>query len=184
MKKYVLISIGVMAATAGVLLLMGRLPFCRCGVISLWSGDIGATRILRQLADPYSFTHVTHGIGFYALLWLVARRWPVGRRLLAAVLVESGWEILENTDFIINRYREETISLDYYGDSVLNVMGDITAMMLGFWIASKLPARITAVCTVLPEVALLITIRDSLLINIIMLISPSETIRQWQSGLR
>ena len=101
---------------------------------------------------------------------------------MCAVLLESGWEILENTDFVINRYREETISLDYYGDSVFNVIGDISAMMLGFWIASTLPARITAIETVLLEALLLIWIRDSLAINIIMLIHPSETIKHWQTG--
>jgi hypothetical protein len=184
MKKYVPGSIAVMILTAVILLLMGRLPFCRCGVVSLWSGDIWSNQNSQQLADPYSFTHITHGIGFYALLWLAARKWPAGRRLLAAVVLESAWEVLENADFVINRYREETISLDYYGDSILNSLGDIASMIVGFWLASKLPPRATLVGAVLLELVLLIAIRDSLVINIIMLISPSETIRQWQTGPR
>jgi hypothetical protein len=182
MKKYVLLSLVIMGATAVVLLMMGRLPFCKCGVIRLWSGDIWSNQNSQQLVDPYSLTHITHGIALYGLLWLAGRRWEPGIRLVAAVLLESAWEIFENTDFVINRYREETISLDYYGDSVLNVMGDIGTMIFGFWIASKLSVRTTLIVAVLLEVGLLITIRDSLVLNIIMLIFPSDTIRHWQTG--
>jgi hypothetical protein len=173
-----------MSVTAAVLFFMGRPLVCRCGVVSWWSGDIWSNQNSQQFSDPYTFTHITHGTGFYGLLWLAGRGWPPGRRLLGAVILESSWEILENTDFIINRYREETISLDYFGDSVLNSVGDIMAMMVGFFIASRLPARVTLGGTALLELALLLTIRDSLIINIIMLIHPSEAIRQWQTGLR
>jgi hypothetical protein len=182
MKKYVLLSLAIIGATAVVLLMMGRLPFCKCGVIRLWSGDIWSNQNSQQLADPYSLTHISHGIALYGLLLLGGRRWELGLRLVTAVLFESAWEIFENTDFVINRYREETISLDYYGDSVLNVMGDIGAMISGFWIASKLSVKTTVAAAVLLEVLLLITIRDSLVLNIIMLIHPSETIREWQTG--
>jgi len=172
--------LGILIATAVILLSMGRLPFCKCGVITLWSGNVWSNQNSQQFTDPYTFTHVLHGVGFYALTWILARRTPVQTRLVLAVILESSWEILENTDFIINRYRAATMSFDYYGDSILNSIGDILAMMGGFAIAMKTPARMTAVGAILMDIALLVAIRDSLLLNIIMLIYPIESIRAWQ----
>ena len=182
-KKALLISCGIILLTAGTLLSMGRFAFCKCGVVALWNGDIWSDQNSQQFTDPYTFTHITHGMAFYGLMWLVAGRWPVPARMAAAAALEAVWEIVENTNFAIERYREATISLDYYGDSVINSAGDIGAMMLGFWIASRLPARITLVAAVLLEAVLLLTIRDSLLLNIIMLFYPLEAIKRWQMHL-
>ena len=129
-------AVGALMAAAGlVLLFMGRMPICRCGYVSLWHGAGQQRRNSQHLSDWYTFSHVIHGFGFYGAA-LAGRAAPaLGTRLAAApalaVLLEAGWEILENTDMVINRYREATIALDYYGDSVLNSLSDIGAMVAG-----------------------------------------------------
>jgi hypothetical protein len=126
---------------------------------------------------------VIHGFGFYALLWFAGRRWPLSTRLVAAVFVESTWEIVENTNFIINRYREATISLDYYGDSVINSISDILSMVVGFLLAARLPAWTTLSLAVAIEALLAYWIRDNLTLNILMLIYPLEAVRRWQGNI-
>jgi hypothetical protein len=180
-RKHFAVSAVIIVIAAGILLAMGQLFFCKCGVVSLWSGNIWSNQNSQQFTDPYTFTHILHGVLIYFFLWLIGdKRLSTGTRLIGAVCLESGWEMLENTDFVIQRYREATISLDYYGDSVFNSIGDILAMMLGFVLAWKLPPKVTAIGAVALDLALLLIIRDSLAINIIMLIHPIETIRNWQ----
>ena len=163
---------------------MDRTPFCKCGIVSLWSADVLSNQNSQQFTDPYTFTHVIHGALLYGFVLLVAgKRISAGAMLVWAVALESGWEILENTDFIIDRYRETTISLDYYGDSILNSIGDILAMAVGFFLALRLPGRVTAVGAFALDTALLFLIHDSLLVNIIMLVYPIDAIRQWQFQL-
>jgi hypothetical protein len=136
----------------------------------------------QHLSDWYTFTHIIHGFAFYGLWWLIGRRWSLGTRLVGAMVVESGWEILENTDLVINRYREATISLDYYGDSVINSVSDILAMVSGFLLAARLPIWLTIALTVTMEAGLAYFIHDNLLLNILMLLYPLDAIRRWQTG--
>jgi len=178
---YVLAVTAILAFTALIELRIGRLPFCKCGLIRLWSGDIWSNQASQQFFDPYTFTHILHGVLLYALVRkLSGKRLSVAGRFVAAVMLESGWEVFENTDFIIQRYRDVTISLDYFGDSVFNSIGDICAMMFGFVLAYKLPLRVVIAGSVLLDLFLLLWIHDSLVLNVLMLIYPVPAIKSWQ----
>ncbi len=165
---------------AGVLLAMGRPPICTCGEIALW-GPVGPHQS-QMLADWYSPSHLVHGFLFYAALWLIFRRWSVELRLLVALLVESAWEIAENTPMVIDRYREATAALGYNGDSVLNSLSDIAMMAIGFAIARRLPIWVSVALVLLLELVPLLVIRDNLTLNVWMLLAPSDAIRTWQAG--
>jgi len=178
-----LISLGIVAVGAGILYAMGRIPMCKCGTIKLWHGGRGDSDMSQHLTDWYSYSHVLHGIIFYWLLSIVAKgRLSVAARLVIAMGIEAGWELFENTPFIINRYRAQTMSRDYYGDSIVNSVGDMLAMLVGFLLASRLPAWVTVCLLIATEVLLLALIRDNLTLNIVMLIHPIEAIKQWQAA--
>ncbi len=171
------------AVAASVLLAMGRTLWGTAGQPGLWSGDIWSRFNSQRLADPYTLTHIAHGLGLYGLLWLAMRNLPVRVRGILAVAIESGWEVFENSDWVIQRYREATISLDYYGDSVINSTGDILTAALGFVLASWLPGRVILAGFLLLEAVLLLWIRDGFLLNILMLIYPISEVKTWQMGI-
>ena len=161
---------------------MGRVPWCTCGYVKVWHGIVNSSENSQHITDWYTFTHVIHGVGFYGLLWMLAGRLPAATRFVLAVLLESGWEVLENTPMVIDRYRAATIALDYYGDSVINSMSDIVAMMIGFRVAHKAPIWASVMLVVVMETVLAVVIRDNLTLNILMLVHPVEAIRRWQFG--
>lgn len=162
---------------------MGRLPFGPDGRFGFWSGKTDSQFNSQRLFDAYSFTHIIHGIGFYFLLSIFARRIPVRYRLIIAVVIEVAWELLENTDMVINRYRAETLSLNYYGDSVLNSMSDMAVALVGFVMAWRWPVWASILTVIVIEVALAIFIRDNLSLNILLLVWPIEAVKKWQLGI-
>ena len=172
----------ILAATAAILLAMGRPPICTCGTIALWEPSASSPRTSQMLADWYSPSHLVHGFLFYAALWWAARSRPVEQRFLVALLVEIGWEIIENTPLIINRYREATAAIGYTGDSVINSLSDAAMMAIGFLAARKLPLWASVAIVVVLEVVPAIVIRDNLTLNVLMLLAPSDSIRAWQAG--
>src|SRR5215510_2441600 len=177
---WALAALAIIAVAASIELAMGRSAICTCGYVKLWHGIVNSAGNSQHLTDWYTFSHVVHGIGFYALLWLVARRLPPGARFVLAVLLEASWEVLENTPLVINRYRAATISLDYFGDSVVNSMSDIAAMMAGFALARKAGVWASAAVALGLETMMAVVIRDNLTLNIVMLIHPFDAIRRWQ----
>jgi hypothetical protein len=179
-RHHVLAALTIVGAVTLILLAMGRVPICTCGYIKPWHGVVFSSENSQHLTDWYTFSHVIHGFAFYGLLWLAGRRWPAGWRLVAATVLDSGWEILENTDFIINRYRDVTISLDYFGDSVLNSVSDVFAMIIGFVFAWRARWWVTLATAIAFELFTLYMIRDNLALNILMLLYPLDSVRLWQ----
>ena len=160
---------------------MGRSLICKCGHVRLWGG-MNSPELSQQIADWYSFSHVIHGFIFYGVFRLIGRgKWPLGLCLLLSVCAEASWEVLENSSFIINRYRA-TMALGYYGDSILNSMSDILCCVLGFVLAAYLPIWATLTIIVILEVGVACAIRDNLTLNILMLIHPIDAVKRWQTG--
>ena len=172
----------ILASAVYQLRSQGRLWFCSCGYLLLWSGNVLSSDNSQHLLDPYSFTHLLHGFLFWWLLAWVAPRLSNIWRLALAVSIEALWEVIENSNFVIQRYREATFALGYQGDTIVNSLGDILLCALGFLIARQLGTRRSLLLFVLTEAVLLIWIRDSLILNIMMLIYPLDGIKEWQMG--
>jgi hypothetical protein len=179
-----------LAACAGVLILqilieygMGRTPICECGYIKLFEPVANGPGNSQHMADWYTPSHIIHGFLFYGLAHLVLRRKPLAAKLLLALVIESGWELLENSPIIIDRYRAATISLDYYGDSILNSAMDTIFMALGFIFAWRAPVAVTVAIAIAFELFTGWLIRDNLTLNVLMLVYPLEAVKAWQGSL-
>ncbi|WP_166396959.1 DUF2585 family protein [Rubrobacter marinus] len=178
-----LVAAAAVAGTVYGLQSQGRLWWCSCGYLLPWSGEPASSDTSQHLSDPYSLTHVLHGFVFYGLLAPLAGSLALSWRLSLAVALEGVWEIVENSEYVIRRYREGTAALGYEGDAIVNSLGDMAACALGFVLAYHLGARRTLALFLVMEVVLIAWIRDSLLLNVLMLIYPVEAIRTWQMGL-
>lgn len=172
----------VVLAQGTILLLMGRLAICKCGEVKFWHGVVKSAENSQHLTDWYTFSHVLHGLIFYAVLTYLMPRASWATRLAVAVAIEAGWEIIENTDMVINRYRTATISLDYFGDSVINSLMDTVAMATGFVLASVLPVGGSVALGLASEVFMAAMIRDNLTLNVLMLLWPVEAVARWQGA--
>ena len=181
-STHYVLTVVIVALAAVWLLAAGRLPICECGYVKLWHGQTYSSENSQHVMDWYTPSHLLHGLLFYAALWVVARRVPLGWRLVVATLVEAAWEIVENSDAIIERYRAVTISFDYYGDSVINSVADMGAMIVGFWLARLLPVWASVAIVVAFEMLTIWLIRDGLALNVLMLLWPLDVVRDWQAG--
>ena len=181
-SKCLIIALLMIAATAAILLAMGRIPICDCGYVLLWTpaGDVAGSS--QHVADWYTPSHIIHGFLFYLFLWLILPRASVCERALGAIFIEAAWEIVENSPWIIDRYREATIAIGYTGDSVLNSVFDIFWMLAGFFFAWRMPVWVTVLVGIVFELLALWVIRDNLTLNVLMLLYPVEAIKVWQSG--
>lgn len=174
----------IFVASAVILYFQGRVWWCQAGDYSPWSWDIWTTHNSQHILDPYAFTHVLHGVLEFWLIGLVFRKMPLAWRLVLAVAIESTWEIAENSSYIIERYRTVTLSLDYFGDSIINSLADMISCATGFIIAYKLKFWRSLALFLATEAILIFWIRDSLILNIIMLIYPIEALKVWQMSGR
>ena len=179
---YGLIAVGFIAAQALLVYAEGHPLICTCGTIRLWVGDVSSAENSQQLTDWYTYTHILHGFLFYSILWLVAPRTSFALRLALAIGLEASWEIIENTRFIIDRYRQSALAQGYFGDSVVNSVSDTIAAVFGFVLARILPVSSTVELGLAIELFVGFMIHDNLTLNIIQLIYPNDLISRWQVG--
>ncbi|MCA1590723.1 MAG: DUF2585 family protein [Acidobacteria bacterium] len=180
---YILSVIAAAAMTAS-LVMLGRLWWCKYGDWRIYINEAWhSSHTSQHLFDPYTFTHILHGILFLWLASLLFGKLANGWKFFIAILAEAAWEVLENTSFIIEKYRENTAALDYYGDSIFNSIGDLVACSAGSLIAVKIGLWRSLIFFVVVEAILILWIRDSLLLNILMLVYPLAVIKQWQAAI-
>ncbi|WP_312415118.1 DUF2585 domain-containing protein [Shinella sp.] len=181
-RNSLLIVAAFVAATAVILYTMGQPLICKCGYVKLWHGVVVSSENSQHLTDWYTPSHIIHGILFFGLFTLILRKASINVRLTLALILECAWEIVENTDMVINRYREATIALDYFGDSVINSSADILAMVVGFFLASRLPVWASISIIIVFEAMTTWLIRDGLALNVLMLVWPLDAVKAWQGG--
>jgi hypothetical protein len=178
-----ILFVAILAVQILVERLMGRIWICECGTVKLWEGGVNTSGNSQHLSDWYTPSHIIHGFLFYWFAWLVLRSRPLGIRLGLATLVEAGWEILENSPLIIERYRTATMALNYFGDSILNSAMDTIWMAIGFFFAWRMPVWLTIAIAVAFELLTAYVIRDNLTLNVIMLVWPIDAIKAWQGAM-
>jgi hypothetical protein len=175
-------TLGVLAVTVALLHWEGRRWWCACGQWFLWTGEARGPHTSQHLLDPYSLTHVLHGLALCGVLVVATPRWLAGWRCVLAVGLECAWEVLENSALVIDRYRTATAARGYEGDTIANSVGDVLCCAAGYYVAARLGWRRSVALAVATEVLLVVWIRDSLLLNVVMLIFPLDGVRAWQAA--
>ncbi|MDE1467675.1 DUF2585 family protein [Aurantiacibacter sp. D1-12] len=187
-RRTILVSLGITILAVVILWAMNRPPICECDYVKLWHGQINDSGNSQHISDWYTPSHIIHGMVFYALGWwlFVKKGWggpnAVRWGLPLAVFLEAAWEVLENTQLVINRFRDVTANFGYSGDSILNSFADIGWMAFGFWLALRLPVKVTVALAVIGELVAAYVVRDGLMLNVIMLVYPIEAIAEWQAA--
>jgi hypothetical protein len=185
-REWRLAAIGVvalLAVQAAVLYAFGQPLICACGYIKFWEGVVQSAGNSQHITDWYTFSHIIHGLLFFYIVRKLLPRLSIGSQFLIALAAEIGWEILENTPWIIDRYREQALAQGYTGDSILNSVSDTLAMIAGYIAARKLPIWAVVLVIAVLEIIVALWIRDNLTLNVINLIYPFEFIQQWQAGI-
>lgn len=174
--------LGILLAHAALLSYMGQPLACECGPALWYGGPALDPQNSQQFGDWYSLSHIIHGILFYALLTLLFPRMPVAVRILGAMAIEMSWELLENTDMVINYYRQQALAEGYSGDSILNSAGDVFFAGIGAVFASRSRVWMSIVLVIALELFALYMIRDNLTLNIVQFIHPIDALNAWQAG--
>jgi hypothetical protein len=181
-RSFLLLSAACVAIQIGVLHWLGQPLICRCGYVKPWEGVVLSSGTSQHLTDWYSFTHINHGVMFYLLTWLALPRLPAPQRFLIALSAEAGWEILENTPYVISVYRQQALAQGYVGDSIINSVSDVAMMSLGFFLSWRLPVLAIAAVAIGLELFVGLSIRDNLTLNLLNFIHEFEFVKRWQSG--
>jgi Protein of unknown function (DUF2585) len=177
--RWTALAASALFSAFGVILLMqGRLAWCKHG-FGVWA-DAWTHCTSQQLVDPYTLSHFLHGVIFFWLLRPLRATLSLHWRLIVALSLEIGWELFENSAWVIERYRQATASLDYVGDSIVNSMGDVVLTMAGFMVAARFSWKVSIGLFIMLELAALWMARDNLTLNLLMLLWPIEAIKEWQ----
>ncbi len=182
LKQAFLIALGLLSFQALVFYFLGQPFTCECGYIKFWESNVLSPGMSQQLFDWYTFSHIIHGFIFYGILKLIFPHLPASSRFLFAMGLEIGWEIIENTPWVIKAYRAQALAQGYNGDSIINSLFDTLSMMTGFFLARRLPVWVILLLAVLFEVFVGYCIRDGLFLNILNFIHQFDFIHTWQSG--
>ena len=179
-RVYIIVVLSIISVQAITLYLFGQPPICTCGYIKLWEPDVMSSGNSQHLTDWYTFSHIIHGFLFFWLFSAIFRKKPLWAILLSALLLEAGWEIAENTPFVINAYREQALAQGYVGDSVINSVFDTLSALLGFIIAKKLPVKTVLGIMLVLEMVVGYLIHDNLTLNVLNFVYKNKTITEWQ----
>jgi hypothetical protein len=165
----------MLVATVAILFAFGRSVWCPHGdwAVAVWQTD--GAHLSQHLLDPYSFTHIEHGVlFFFALVWLLPKT-SLSTRFVLALLLESAWEVVENSSWLIHTFRQDALAQGYVGDSIVNALSDIACCALGFWFAARTRWYWGVALLVVTEIVLYLTISDNLVRNILLPIWPKAS---------
>jgi hypothetical protein len=182
-RLFLLLALAIVVLQAVTLYAMGRLPICACGYVKLWEGNAFGPDNSQHLSDWYTPSHIIHGFIFYFFAWAIFRRAAIAWRFAFAVFLEAAWEVIENTPWVIEYYRNNTASLGYVGDSIINSAMDVVWAALGFLVAWRVPMLVTIALALAMEGIAAYVIRDNLTLNILMFIYPFESVKAWQTAI-
>ena len=172
------------AALIGVTLFQWGQPLiCTCGYVQFWVGSVFSSGNSQHIADWYTLSHVVHGLLIVLLGRILLPTWSSQSLLVIAVVTGVAWEIIEHTDWVLNRFRAATLYQGYFGDSVLNAVFDYLWMLAGFFLARSISTAAIVGLILCLELTAAIVARDCLTLTTLMVIYPLESVEEWQQAL-